>query len=68
MMPPLDILRLDETGQPLCLEVVGSLEIAKVRVKNYMQYCPAEYVIFSHRTGNKISIKPEKARSAAEPG
>ena len=68
MIPPFDILRLDETGQPRWMEVVDSLDRAKARVENYMQYYPAEYVIFSHRTGNKISIKPEKARSATEPG
>lgn len=58
MIPPFDVLRVEPDGHPRWLEACSSLDQAKTRVQHYMQLHAAEYVIFSQKTGNKISIKP----------
>ena len=40
------------------IEAVADLGIAKARVAALMQANPCEYLIFSQKTGHKISIKP----------
>ena len=39
------------------IEAVADLGIAKARVAALMQAQPCEYLIFSQKTGHKISIK-----------
>jgi hypothetical protein len=42
----------------LWIEAAADLDIAKARVAVLMLVKPSEYLIFSQRTGHKISIKP----------
>lgn len=42
----------------LWIEAVPELEAAKARVATLMQTTPCEYLIFSQKTGHKISINP----------
>jgi hypothetical protein len=52
------ILTLDISNEMLWIEAVADLGIAKARVTALMQAEPCEYLIFSQKTGQKISIKP----------
>jgi len=58
MVAPFDIFRVDAPGGMLWIEAVAELEGAKARVAALMQTAPCEYLIFSQKTGHKISIKP----------
>ena len=58
MIAPFDIFKVEAPGRVLWLEAVQEFEVAKARVRNLMVTSPAEYVIYSQRTGNKVSIKP----------
>jgi hypothetical protein len=58
MVAPFDIFRFHETGGLLWLETAAELEGAKQRVAELMLATPCEYVIFSQKTGHKLSIKP----------
>ena len=58
MVAPFDIFRVDAPGGVLWIEAVAELEGAKARVAALMQTTPCEYLIFSQKTGHKISIKP----------
>jgi hypothetical protein len=42
----------------LWIEAAADFDIAKARVAVLMLIKPSEYLIFSQRTGHKISIKP----------
>jgi hypothetical protein len=64
MVPPFDIFRVAD-GDPIWVEAIATLDAAKARVRELMMDVPCEYLIFSHVTGNKISIKPEEAASSA---
>jgi hypothetical protein len=52
------ILTFDTSNETLWIEAVADLGIAKARVTALMQANPCEYLIFSQKTGQKISIKP----------
>jgi hypothetical protein len=58
MITPFDIFGCDTSNEMLWIEVVADLGIAKARVAALMQAKPCEYLIFSQKTGHKISIKP----------
>jgi hypothetical protein len=58
MITPIDIFRFDTSIEMLRIEAVADLGIAKARVAALMQANPCEYLIFSQKTGQKISIKP----------
>ena len=58
MITPFDIFRFDISNEMLWIEAVADLGIAKARVTALMQAKPCEYLIFSQKTGQKISIKP----------
>jgi hypothetical protein len=58
VVAPFDIFRVDEPDGMLWIEAATELEAAKARVAALMQANPCEYLIFSQKTGNKISIKP----------
>ena len=58
MIAPFDIFKVEAPGRALWLEAAQEFEVAKARVRNLMVTSPAEYVIYSQRTGNKVSIKP----------
>ena len=58
VIAPFDIFRVDAPGDMLWIEAVAELDAAKARVAALMQAKPCEYLIFSQKTGHKISIKP----------
>ena len=58
MVAPFDIFRVDAPDGLLWIEAAADLDIAKARVAVLMLVKPSEYLIFSQRTGHKISIKP----------
>ena len=58
MVAPFDIFRVDEPDGMLWIEAAAELEAAKARVAALMQTTACEYLIFSQKTGHKISIKP----------
>ena len=58
MLTPFDIFECDISNEMLWIEAASDLEIAKARVAALMQAKPCEYLIFSQKTGHKISIKP----------
>jgi hypothetical protein len=58
MITPIGTFRFDTSIEMLWIEAVADLGIAKARVAALMQAKPCEYLIFSQKTGQKISIKP----------
>ena len=58
MIASFDIFKVEAPGRVLWLEAQQEFEVAKARVRNLMVTSPAEYVIYSQRTGNKVSFKP----------
>ena len=60
MLLPFDIFRVDADGTHRCA-CVGTLDGAKLRVREFMETWPAAYVVVSRETGQKISIKRDAA-------
>ena len=60
MLLPFDIFRVDADGTHRCA-CVGTLDGAKSRVREFMETWPAEYVVISRATGQKISIERDAA-------
>ena len=58
MITPFEIFGFDISNEMLWIEAAADLGIAKARVAALMQAKPCEYLIFSQKTGHKISIKP----------
>jgi hypothetical protein len=56
MIPPFDIFRVIQDSQPLWVEPALTLEEATARVNELGKSRPGEYLIFSQKTGHKISI------------
>jgi hypothetical protein len=52
-----DIFRVIN-GQPLWVDAVPSLEMAKASVRQLMTVRPAEYFILDQNTHHKICLKP----------
>jgi hypothetical protein len=61
-----DIFRVIN-GQPLWVDAVPTLEIAKASVRQLMTLMPAEYVILNQTTRDKISLKPGASTWSALP-
>jgi hypothetical protein len=57
VIPPFDIFRTVD-GHWLWVESAPTLEAAKKRVNELMAALPTQYMVFSHVTGNRISLKP----------
>jgi hypothetical protein len=57
VIPPFDIFRTVD-GQWLWLESAPTLDTAKERVNALMAALPTEYMVSSHVTGKRISLKP----------
>ena len=57
VIPAFDIFRV-VNGQLLWVDAVPSLDIAQASVRQLMSVKPAEYMILSQKTRNKISLKP----------
>ena len=60
MVPPLDIFRVAPDGQLIWRAAAESLESAQRRVKILMAAHPADYVIYSQKTGHKTIVRSEK--------
>jgi hypothetical protein len=58
VITPFGILWFDISNEMLWIEAVADLGIAKARVTALMQAKPCEYLIFSQKTGQEISIEP----------
>jgi hypothetical protein len=56
MIPPFDIFRVLQDSEPLWLEPASTLEEATARVNELGKFHPGEYLVFSQKTGHKISI------------
>ena len=52
-----DIFRIIN-GQPMWVDAVSTLEIAKASVRQLMTVRPAEYFILDQTTHHKIALKP----------
>jgi hypothetical protein len=55
MIPPIDIFRMVD-GALVRQEPSPSVDDARIRVQQLGAIKPGEYVIFSQKTGNKISV------------
>ena len=62
MIAPFDIFRLGADGHPVWVEAVPTLDAAKIRVQSLGATFPGQYMIFSQKTGNKISITVDRKR------
>lgn len=60
MLPSFDIFRVDADGTNCCA-CVATLDGAKVRVQEFMEAWPAEYLVVSRATGQKFSIERNAA-------
>jgi hypothetical protein len=60
MVPPLDIFRVASDGHLIWIAAAESLESAQRRIKILMRAEPADYVIYSQKTGNKTVVPVEK--------
>ncbi len=56
MIPPIDIFRMVD-GALVWQEPSQSVDDARIRVQQLGAIQPGEYVIFSQKTGNKISVR-----------
>jgi hypothetical protein len=58
VIPPFDIFKVGEDSIQFWVGAASTLDAAKARVQELAELWPAEYMISSQQTGNKISIKP----------
>jgi hypothetical protein len=54
MFEPYDIFRLDNDGQPIWLESAPELAQAKSKIRQLGDCRPGDYLIFCHKTQDKI--------------
>jgi hypothetical protein len=54
MTPPLEIFKLDYSGDIRWLEPAKDIEAAKSRLKALGMVKPGRYVLFSQKTGNRL--------------
>jgi hypothetical protein len=59
MIAPLDIFRIEPHGAPLWIESCPDFETAKARIKVLAASKPAEYFVFSAKTGHKNFFKSD---------
>jgi len=62
MTLPFDIFQSETSGSVRWLEAVATLEEAKARVQELAVRSPCEFLIFSQKTGMKLSIKVDGVR------
>ena len=68
MLPQFDIFRVDENGLLLWYAATETFEEAEVKAREQAQCQKCDYVIFSQRIGNRITIKPEYAAQSKAKG
>ena len=59
MLAPLDIFLMKEDGKLVWKGAAENFEVAKLSVQKWMQSTPADYMVYSQRTGNKTVIKAD---------
>ena len=59
MIAPLDIFMTEKDGSLVWKGTAESFEVAKLSVKALMRTPPADYVIYSHKTGHRTIIKAD---------
>lgn len=64
MLPPFDIFRVEPHGEVLWVKSAEDWKSARLAVQELMASSPDEYLIYSHRTNNRLLVKP---RPAAQP-
>jgi hypothetical protein len=57
MFSQMDIFKLEKDGSLVWKKTADNLEVAKVTVRILADTTPGDYVIFSPRSGSKITIK-----------
>ena len=67
MPTSLDIFLLESDGRVVWKSTAETMEQATLCVRRWMLSTPAEYLIYSQETGDKIVLRPEKicGRSAS---
>jgi hypothetical protein len=67
MFEPFDIFRIED-GQPMWLSSASALAAAQSHVGKLGTVQPGEYMIFCHRTREKICVRAVEASSAERIG
>ena len=58
MLAPFDIFRVEPHGEVRWLRAAEDWKSARLAVQELMASSPDEYLIFSHRTNNRLLVKP----------
>jgi hypothetical protein len=58
MLPPFDIFKREANGEVRWIKSVEDFKSARLAVWELMASSPDEYLIYSHRTNNHLTIKP----------
>jgi hypothetical protein len=61
MLPPFDIFSVEPNGEVLWIKAAEDWKSARLDVQELMASSPREYLIFSHRTNNRLLVKPRPA-------
>ena len=61
MVPPFDIFRVESDGHLVWKDTAETLDLARLRIKILMLAHPADYVIYSQRTGHKTVIRADSS-------
>lgn len=61
MLAPFDIFRVEPNGEVVWLQAAEDWKSARLVVQQLMASSPREYLIFSHRTNNRLLVKPRPA-------
>jgi hypothetical protein len=61
MLPPFDIFRVEPNGEVLWVKAAEDWKSARLAVQELMASSPNEYLIYSHRTNNRLRVKPRPA-------
>lgn len=57
-LPSLDIFRKDVRGNPVWIDVVADLEVARFRLNQLASALPGEYFVFDQRTHRIVVSVP----------
>ena len=60
MIPPLEIFKMDYSGDVRWLEPAKDIEAAKARLKALGMVMPGRYVLFSQKTGNRLIFQVDE--------
>ena len=67
MIPPFDIFRVAADGHLIWRAAAENLDSAQRRIHIFMSVEPADYVIFSQKTGKKTVIRAEDSLPRGQP-